>query len=358
MNKPTFSIVIPVRDGAYYLEYCLNSLLNQTYQNFEIIIFDNNSTDDTLKKTKFYQRKFEQKGICFQTIESSKNYFVGGAFNRAFSKTTGKYIMLLCVDVILKDDFLEQALNVFKTKPKFAAIQAKVYSFDIKKVRRKLSFKFKISHSRVIDTCGFKVFPSRRIINIGHGHRDYGQFEKEMEIFGVEGACPVFRRKVLEEVSLNLGNNREIFDEDMVWYGDDFDLAWRINLFGWKQLFCPKLVAFHDRKTTKTLSISLGHFIVLRRSLPANKKILDYRNTRLALIKNESWQYFKRHLLIFLKRELGLLGYFFVFEPKTFWFGIFGFLKLFPRIYYKRKLIQKKVSPQNLEYIYQNLIRD
>lgn len=358
MNEPLFSIIIPVRNGYSYLDYCLSALLNQDYKGFEVAFFDNNSTDDTLKKVKFYQVKFEKEKINFKIIKSPTNYFVGGAFNRAYLQTKGKYIMLLCIDVILKNDFLRQALAVFRSKPKVGAIQAKVYSFDISKLSQVLTSKFEPPSYLVIDTCGFRVFRSRRIINIGHGEVDYGQFNKEMEIFGVEGACPVFRRRALEDIKFKRGKIDNFFDEDMMWYGDDLDLAWRLNLFGWRQIFSPNLIAYHDRKTTKTLSSGFKNFVEMRKKVPALKKILDYRNTRLAFVKNEDWTYFKNDLMAFLKRELLLLGYFFIFEPRTFWFGLFSFLKLLPPTWHKRKLTQKKILPQNLKYIYQNLIQN
>lgn len=357
MAKPSFSVIIPARNAGNFIDYCLLSLLNQDYKNFEIIFFDNNSTDATLKKAKLYQQRFKKRGINFKIINSPFNYFVGGAFNRAYLKARGNYIMLLCIDVILKNDFLSQALIYFKKKPKIGALQAKIYAFDINELTKSRAF-LKTPTSQIIDTCGFKIFRSRRIINIGHGMLNGSQFSKAMEIFGVEGACPVFRRQALEDIKIKIGERPEIFDEDMMWYGDDLDVAWRLNLFGWRQIFCPTMIAYHDRKTTKLLSQGFLDFIKIRRNIPTLKRILDYRNTRLTFIKNEHWFYFKKDFLPFLKRELSLLIYFFIFEPKTFWFGVFGLLKRLSLFLNKRKLIQRKVKSSNIRYIYSHLIKD
>lgn len=353
MNQK-FSIIIPVRNGKDYINLCLEALISQTYKNFEIILFDNNSNDDTLKIVQNFQLKFKKLNIEFKIVKSKNNYFVGGAFNRAYEFATGQYLVLLCVDVILDKDFLKKSQEIFAKNKNIGAIQAKIFQYDIKKI---INSKSEMLDSNIIDTCGFEVFRSRRIVNIGHGESDSEKYNKEFVVFGVEGACPVFRREALKSVKLNIDRKDEIFDEGMLWYGDDIDMAWRLNLAGWAQVFSPNLIAYHDRKTTKSLSHNTQEFIKIRKTIPSNKRILDYRNTRLALIKNEYWRYFKKDLFIFLKREILLLGYFFIFEPKTFCFGIFGFLKLFPKTFKRRKLFANKIDKKSIKRIYSELIK-
>ena len=57
-NEPLVTIAIPNYNYAHYLENCLNSLLNQTYSNFEVYFRDNQSTDDSLKIALGYKDKF------------------------------------------------------------------------------------------------------------------------------------------------------------------------------------------------------------------------------------------------------------------------------------------------------------
>ena len=59
-NQPLFSIIIPVYNVVQYLEECINSLLNQTLQNFEIIIIDDGSNDGCSNICNFYANKFPQ----------------------------------------------------------------------------------------------------------------------------------------------------------------------------------------------------------------------------------------------------------------------------------------------------------
>jgi len=78
--------------------------------------------------------------------------------------------------------------------------------------------------------------------------------------------------------------------------------------------------------------------------------MLDFRNQRLTLIKNEFAPHFLKDFLCFLIREIQLLIYFLIFEQKTI-LGIFGFLKLLPKTMKKRKWImrRKKTSQKEME---------
>lgn len=345
MEKDFFSIIIPVLNAQNYIEKSLNSLLKQSYRNFEIIIFDNGSKDNTLNIIEKYKINFSKNNVPLKLIKSKKNHYVGGAFNRSFFVSKGEFIMLLCADVFLNYNFLQKALEYFKKDKNLGALQPKIYRFDLKKGK-----------TNIIDTCGFVVYKSRRIINLAHGKKDSRDFSSGVKIFGVEGACAVFRKNTLKDCIIFLNGKKEIFDEDMVWYGDDFDLAFRINLLGWKQMFFADLIAWHDRKTTKRTSNSFLDFIKIRKEIPQLKKTLDYRNTRLALLKNENFFGFLKHLPYFLKREVFLLIYFLFFEPKTLIFGLSGFLKLFPKIYKKRKILYKKISKDNIKYTYKKFL--
>ena len=170
-----------------------------------------------------------------------------------------------------------------------------------------------------------------------------------MEIFGVEGAAPVFRREALEDSRIT----GEIADHDMFWYGDDLDLAWRMRLFGWKQVYSPEVIMYHDRSTTKGISRGWKDYlkrISERKNISSLKKRLDWRNKRLARLKNDYWQNVLRDLPWILKREAQELGYIILFEPSVL-LEIPKFLKLAPKMLKKRKEIMKKakVSPVEIQ---------
>jgi GT2 family glycosyltransferase len=191
----------------------------------------------------------------------------------------------------------------------------------------------------VIDTCGFEIQKSRRVINIGHGWEDGDEYSKETKIFGVEGACPVFRREALNDAVIN----GRLIDQKYFWYGDDLDLAWRLQILGWDQIFIPSMIAWHDRQTTKRISGSKRDFIKMRREIPAKKRRLDWRNVRFTIIKNDYIINILRDLPYVLRRELSILGYMILFEPSVL-LEIPVLIKNIPSLLKDRREIMKKAK--------------
>jgi GT2 family glycosyltransferase len=319
------SVTIAVKDGEKYIEECLRKIQNQTRPADEIIVYDNNSQDRT---PEIVESNFSDVDL----VRSDKNYSFGGGHNRAFKRAEGDILVAVSVDVLLEKDFLKKAEEVLERNPKVGALQAKIFQYDFDNGRE-----VKKEGKRVIDTTGFKIFRSRRIINRGHGAVDQGQFDSEEEIFSYEGAVPIFRREALEDAKI-FG---EYHDEDMFWYGDDVDLGWRLHLLGWKSFYSPKVKACHDRQTTNRLSKGKLDFIKERRKLPKKKRALDYRNIRLTYVKNELPKLVFRDFFYFFKREFLLFLYVLVFEPFVLK-EIFNFFRLLPQMLKKRKIIMKR----------------
>lgn len=325
-----------VLNGEKYLRRCLNSIKNQTYSNLEINIFDNGSTDKTREIIK---KEFPE----FNLIEAKKNYGMWGGQEKALEHSHGKYIMALSVDVLLDSKVMEKAVSVMEKDEGIGALQAKIYQYNLSELETRNS---KLETNKIIDTIGFRVERSRRITNIGHGEEDKGQYDtpdgEEKEIFGVEGAAPMFRKEAFEDCRV-LG---DIVDHDMWWYGDDIDLVWRMKLFGWKQVYSSKVVMYHDRSTTKSMSRDWKDYLKRigdRKKISSLKKRLDWRNKRLARLKNDYWQNVFHDFLHILKREIQELVYIILFEPSVL-LEIPKLIRLVPKTLTKRKEIMSKVK--------------
>lgn len=256
--------------------------------------------------------------------------------------SSGKYVLAMAVDVILDKDFIKNAVEAMEKDSKIGALEAKIYKYDLELIRNS---EFVICKSNVIDTCGFKIFRSRRLINIGHGEEDAGQYDNLGEIFGVEGAAPFFRREAIEGIRIN----GEFCDHDYFWYGDDFDLAWRMNMLGWKQVFTPSVIAWHDRQTTKTLRKSFSDFLKIRRSIPLHKRQREWKNIRFTILKNDYIINVLKDLPYILTREIKMLLYLVVFEPEVL-LAVPEFLINAPKMIKKRNIIMSRVvrSPQEI----------
>lgn len=337
MNNPLVSVNLVVYNEEKRIKKCLDFVFAQTYENTEVLIFDNNSADKTLEIAK---RKFAEKlqSGKLKIYESKENIGFGPGQNKAAAMTAGKYILGLCADVWLKEDFIAEAVSVMGQDAEIGALQAKIYrTIDGQK-------------SDVLDTAGFEIYKSRRIVNRGHGIKDTGQYNKAEEIFSYEGACPFWSRVAFEDSAI-FGHTH---DEDYFWYADDIDLGWRMHLLGWKNYYAPSVIAWHERHTTHSLSKGKIDFIALRKELPKKKKMLDFVNIHLTFVKNDLGLWAWPDIYLFLKREIMLIGYFLIFEPYTIFAGLPRFIKLLPKMLKKRKEIMKrrKISPQEIKKWY------
>jgi len=359
MSNSLVTINLVVLNGEKYIRHCLDGILGQTYPHefVEFNILDNGSTDGTKEiiKEAMNNEHGTRNGIPkFSFIESKLNLGMWPGQEELLKYSNGKYILAMAVDVILDKDFIKNAVEVMEKDSKMGALEAKIYKFDFNSDIR--NSKFKIPDSKIIDTCGFKIFKSRRLINIGHGEEDHEQYDGLGEIFGVEGACPFFRREAMENCRVEVTKGifakmpfvTEIFDHDYFWYGDDLDFAWRMNLFGWKQVFVPSVVAWHDRQTTKKLRQNFKDFLAIRRAIPLRKRQLEWKNIRFTIIKNDYIINILKDLPYVVKREVMMLGYLIFFEPKVF-LEIPSFLKLLPRMMAKRKEIMRRAIVKSKE---------
>lgn len=109
MKSPLISIIIPVYNAESYIKKCIDSILSQKYNNFEIIIVDDGSTDSSLSIIK----KYETKNI---KIVSKQNEGVSIARNTGLEKATGKYVFFVDSDDYLEKDCLESAIKYMLDK--------------------------------------------------------------------------------------------------------------------------------------------------------------------------------------------------------------------------------------------------
>ncbi|MBI2669631.1 MAG: glycosyltransferase [Candidatus Yanofskybacteria bacterium] len=357
MSTQIVTINLVVYNGEKYIRQCLDAVLAQSYPHelIEINILDNNSTDKTKEIIKSGQWTVDSGQLPkFSLFEQSENLGTWPGQEELLKHGHGKYVVALSVDVILHPDFIKNAIEAMERDSRIGALQAKVYKYDLMRLPV-INYQLPIT---IIDTLGFQIFRSRRLINIGHGETDHGKYDQNVscyarasqdtakicykQIFAVEGAVPVFRRQALEDCRLESQNNK-IIDHDYFWYGDDLDLAWRMKLFGWKQVYTPSVIAWHDRKTTKALAGGWYEFIKIRKTVPMFKRRLDWRNTTLTIIKNDFATNLLRDLPYILWRQLRLWTYFLFFEPSMF-LEIFNVAKLLPCMLKRRKEIMQKTK--------------
>ena len=117
MNEPLVSVCIPNYNYGRYLANCLESVLNQTYGNIEVIFNDNASTDNSMEIAYEYQKKFEEKGIYFSLRRNKRN--VGSSLNSdmCVNVSEGEYVYVLASDDAIEPTFIEKCVKVFTKYP-------------------------------------------------------------------------------------------------------------------------------------------------------------------------------------------------------------------------------------------------
>src|SRR3989344_2993828 len=258
MSTPLVTINLVVLNGKKYVRHCLKAVQEQTYRNLEINIFDNSSTDGTKE---IVREEFPQ----FNLIESTKNLGTWPGQEKAIESSRGKYIVALSVDVLMHPTAIEKAVEILEKDEKIGALQAKIYQYNISEFNQGSTRHFlqKVpgrTFPKIIDTLGFQIFRSRRITNLGHGEEDHGQHDQEKEIFAVEGAAPIFKKR-LDWRNKRLARIKNDYCQNM--FSDFLPIGWReIRELGYIILFeptvlleIPKLIKLLPRTLKKRRAI-------------------------------------------------------------------------------------------------------
>jgi len=177
-----------------------------------------------------------------------------------------------------------------------------------------------------MDTAGMAVDRRRKNGLVGHG-RPALTFEKPAEAFGADGAVALYRRDVLDDVAVD----GQVFDEDLVTWGSDADLAWRARLVGWRCAYEPRALAFHIR----TYSPST------RSRMPEWDRMMQFRNRYLMIAKNDPLGALARDLPRILPYEMVALG-FALARERHLLRGYREAARLLPRMLRKRAVLQRR----------------
>lgn len=106
-NNPLVSVVVPVYNVEKYLSRCLESILNQSYKNIEIVVVDDGSTDHTGQIADDYQRKYPKKIVCLHLVNGG----VLRARLEGIAATSGEWIGFVDGDDLIESDMYEHLIN-------------------------------------------------------------------------------------------------------------------------------------------------------------------------------------------------------------------------------------------------------
>jgi len=220
MTEPLLSVIIPHYNGVPHLATCFAALNRQTYPHLEIILVDNGSADDSVA---FTRQNFPQ----VQIIELGQNLGLTGAINRGIRQARGEVLVPLNNDTEVDPRWAQALVDRLTAFPDAGIVASKMLLFTD---RAKI-------HSAG-DGFGTNGIP----INRGVWQPDTGQFDADTYIFGGCGGAVAYRRAMLNDIGL--------FDEDLFMYLEDVDLNWRAQLAGYKAVFAPQAVVYHQLSAT------------------------------------------------------------------------------------------------------------
>lgn len=125
-NSPKVSLGLPVFNGEKFIAKCLDSLLSQSFKDFELIICDNASTDATGEICHNYAKK-DSRIIYYR---NDKNIGAAANFNLAFKLSRGEYFKWVAHDDICKSEFLEKCVDILENKSNVVLVYSKTKLID------------------------------------------------------------------------------------------------------------------------------------------------------------------------------------------------------------------------------------
>lgn len=299
-------------------ERCLRSVLEQDYDGpIEVVVREQGSDADELAVLR--SMAAEESSGRPVTVEATSNLGFAGGHDATIGNGRGQLVLVLNADAWLDPGYLRSAVPWFDD-PKVGAVQGLVVCADA---------------PHVVDTAGLEPHRNREVRSRGAGSApaDVGE---PTEIWGVDGAVALYRRRALEDAAVPPGPDGEVFDASFFAYKEDVDLAWRLRRRGWTTAYEPGARAVHVRSARPSRAGRWRAGADLSRLADRN----GFVNHRLMQVKNERFRPLCRALLPWGIREVGAWLRLPLREPVPIW-AVVGILRGMPTALRKRRIIRR-----------------
>jgi GT2 family glycosyltransferase len=208
MSAPKVSIIIVNYNGKELLQKCLDSLLKVNYDNFEIILVDNNSTDGTVE---FITKNYPS--LIIIKLDSNKGFAEPNNVAAKISK--GKYLLFLNNDTVVTPNFISEMVKVMETDKKIAICQSLLLKPD-----------------GSVDSSG------DFIDHLGVVYNSKTEIDEIREVSSARGASMLVRSDIFEKL--------DGFDQKFFVTFEDVDLCWRSWILGYRVLIIPTSIVYHE----------------------------------------------------------------------------------------------------------------
>jgi GT2 family glycosyltransferase len=235
-NTVNTSVVIVTWNNKEDIYECINSIKNQTLQHINIIVVDNNSSDNTLD---IIRRNFEDVIIIAldQNKFLTKSNNIG--INYVINHFKSDYVLVLNPDTRLESNVIKNLVSKLEENPKLGAVGPM------------LKF-WKSEKEGLINSAGLIYDGFMQAYDRGFMEKDEKQYTKDEIVFGVCGACILYRVKALRMVGL--------YWDPIKMYLDEIELFIRLKKAGWLVLFSPSSIVWHAhmRSTMKNSEFKIN----------------------------------------------------------------------------------------------------
>jgi len=255
--NPKVAIVILNWNGCKYLEQFLPSVMASTYANVEIVLADNNSTDNSVD---FVSRQYP--GIVI--IKLLQNFGFAKGYNEALKQVDAAYYVLLNSDVEVKPGWIEPVVELMEGDMTIGACQPKILTYN-----NPTLFEYAGAAGGWLDAFGYP-FARGRIFD--YCEQDNGQYDAIKPIFWASGAAMFVRCSLYHQVGG--------LDEYFFAHQEEIDFCWRLQLAGYKVMACPASVVYHVGGGTlpkgneqKVFLNFRNNLIMLAKNLPAGELV-------------------------------------------------------------------------------------
>jgi len=217
-KKPAVSVLMPAHNEEKYLKQAVNSVLNQTFSDLELIIINDASTDNTAQLAESLKKQDKRIKI----IHHKKNKYRSGALNSGLKKASGRYICFLDGDDVYLPDKLEKQFNFLEKNQNIDMVYSNFEKLTEQgKIKSEEAITFNEEPRQILQkaatTIGNEPIPPYKIL----GSNDHNRI--------IPGCSIMIRKKVFKKIRL---------DENLI-TAQDYDLWFQIIGQGFKLAKLP-----------------------------------------------------------------------------------------------------------------------
>jgi glycosyltransferase involved in cell wall biosynthesis len=186
MRNPKISVLMPVYNGEKYIFYSIKSILDQSYKNFEFLIANDGSKDETLKIIK----EFKKKDKRIKIINNNKNIGLTKSLNKLAKIAKGNFIARMDADDISHIERFSEQINWFKDNPKKILLGTSGIKIDEKgNIVRSLNLK-SLCHKKILKKLTFNnfylhsstMFKKSLFLKVG-GYRRFFKYAQDYDLW-------------------------------------------------------------------------------------------------------------------------------------------------------------------------------